>query len=190
MTGRPRDLGLEQRLLAATWSVLVDEGYEALTLSKVAAEAQAHRTDVYRRWASKAQLVTDALAVHVPPVLPVDTGSLLGDIRAYVGDLAQSWSSDWIHAVVGLIADLPRDPEAELAFRAFSESRGQVMRDALARAVERGELAGMPDGLLYGDFFEGPLMHRRLIAMRPLTEEFLEVVATQAHRALADGVRA
>ena len=172
----------------ATWELLTQDGYEALTLSKVAARAQAHRTDVYRRWATKAQLVTDALAVHLPPVVPVDTGTLLGDIRAYVGDLAQAWSSDWIHGVVGLMADLPRDPEAELAFRAMSEGRGQVMRDALHRAVERGELPAMPDLQLHGDFFEGPLMHRRLIAMRPLTPEFLDVVAVNAHRALCAGV--
>ena len=190
MTGRPRDLGLEKRLIDATWSLLVSDGYESLTLSKVAALAQAHRTDVYRRWATKAQLVTDALPSHIPPVLPVDTGTLLGDIRAYVSDLAQSWSSDWILALVGLLADLPRDAEAELAFRTFSEGRGLAMRDALRRAVERGELAEMPDPQRYADFFEGPLMHRRLIAMRPLTEEFLDVVAAQAHLALTTGVTA
>ena len=82
MPGRPRDPELDTRLLAAAWSLLTTEGYDALSLTKVAARAQAHRTDVYRRWGSKAQLVADVLAEHLPPVSPVDTGALAGDIRS------------------------------------------------------------------------------------------------------------
>jgi AcrR family transcriptional regulator len=74
VTGRPRDPELEQRLLAAAWQLVTSEGYDALTLTKVATEAKAHRTDVYRRWGSKALLVADAMAAHLPPVPAVDTG--------------------------------------------------------------------------------------------------------------------
>ena len=188
MTGRPRDLGLEQRLLDATWSLLLSDGYESLTLSKVAAKAQAHRTDVYRRWGTKAQLVTDALGAHLPPISHVDTGTLRGDIRAYVGDLAASWSSEWIDGLVGLMADVRRDPDAELAFRVLSEGRGQVMRDALRRAVERGELTVVPEPHLTGGLLEGPLMHRRLIEMLPLTEDYLDSLAGLVHHLLTSGV--
>src|SRR5690242_4609425 len=113
MPGRPRDPELEKRLLAAAWALLTTSGYDALTLTKVAAEAKAHRTDVYRRWSTKAQLVTDVLAVHLPPISQFDTGSLLGDIRAYLEDLAASWRAPWIDGLVGLLADLRHDPDAE-----------------------------------------------------------------------------
>lgn len=186
MSGRPRDLDLERRLLAAAWSLLTSRGYDALKLTQVAAEANAHRTDVYRRWSSKAQLVTDALAAHLPPVSEVDTGSLLSDIRAWVDDLAVSWSSAWIDGLVGLLADLRWDVDAELTFREMAERRGQPLRDAIARAVERGEIAEVPDLSLMGDLVEGPLMHRRLIGRQPLTPEYLASVATTAHRLLMD----
>jgi len=182
--GRPRDLDLEKRLLAGAWELLKVEGYDALTLTKVATRAQAHRTDIYRRWSSKAQLVTDVLAEHLPPLRPFDTGSLRSDARAYVDALAVSWSSDWIDGLVGLLADLRRDPDAELAFRQLGERRGQPMRDAIARAHERGEIPVLPELSLVGDLLEGPLMHRRMIGRQPLTPDYLETVVESAYQLL------
>ena len=178
--GRQRDPDLEQRLLAATWSLLARQGYDALTLAHVAAEAKAHRTDLYRRWSTKAQLVTDALAEHLPPTTSHDTGTLRGDIAAFLQDLAVSWSSDWIDGFVGLFADLRNDPAAELAFRSMSARRGAPMREALRRAVARGEIAALPDEGWVGDLLEGPLMHRRMIGRAPLTPEYLDAVAFAA----------
>lgn len=184
MPGRPRDPELDTRLLSAAWSLLTTGGYDALSLTKVATRAQAHRTDVYRRWGSKAQLVADVLAEHLPPVSPVDTGALATDIRAYLVDLAASWSSPWMDGLVGFLGDLRTDPDAELAFRLLGEKRGQTLRAALVRAVERGEVLELPDLSLAGDLFEGPLMHRRLIGRQPLTPEYLDALAAAAHRLL------
>lgn len=184
MPGRPRDPDLEKRLLFAAWSLLARTGYDALTLTRVAAEARAHRTDVYRRWSTKAQLVTDVLAEHLPPVSAFDTGTLRGDIRAYLEDLAASWSSSWIDGLVGLIADLRHDPDAELAFRVLAERRGAPMSAAVARAVERGEIDELLAPDLAGDLLEGPLMHRHLIGRQPLTPEYLDALAGVAYRLL------
>jgi AcrR family transcriptional regulator len=182
VSGRPRDPELEKRLLGAAWSLLTSEGYDALTLTKVAAQAKAHRTDVYRRWSNKARLVTDVLAAHLPPVSEFDHGSLHSDIRAYLGDLAVSWSSPWIDGLVGLLGDLRTDIDAELVFRTLGERRGQPMRDAIARAVERGEIGKGSDLSLIGDLLEGPLMHRRMVGRQPLTPEYLDAVAMSAFR--------
>jgi AcrR family transcriptional regulator len=184
--GRPRDPDLEQRLLAAAWALLQEQGYTAVTLTQVAAQAQAHRTDVYRRWSSKAQLVVDALTEHLPPILEVDTGSLDSDLRAIVDDFARSWSSPWIDGLVGLAADLQHDPDAELAFRQMAERRGQPMRAAIARAKERGDIGEIGDLSLVGDLIEGPLMHRRVVGREPLTKEYLNAVALSCHRFLTE----
>lgn len=190
MTGRPRDRDLEQRLLSAAWVLLTSKGYDALTLTKVAALAGAHRTDVYRRWSSKALLVTDALAEHLPPVSEVDTGSLRGDVRAYLADLATAWSSDWVDGLMGLVADLRTDPDAELAFRTMAERRGAAMRTSLERAAERGEVPAQPDVTLVGDLLEGPLMHRRMLGRQPLTPDYLDRLAeTVVALLVASGAR-
>jgi hypothetical protein len=58
------------------------------------------------------------------------------------------------------------------------------MRTALTRAVERGELDQLPDFSLAGDLLEGPLMHRRMIGRQPLTPDYLDALASAAHRLL------
>ncbi len=184
MAGRPRDPELEKRLLDAAWSLLQSRGYDALTLTQVASHAQAHRTDVYRRWSSKAQLVVDVLAQHLPPISQVDTGALRSDLRAVVDDFAASWSSSWIDGLMGLIADLHHDPDAELAFRRMAEGRGEPLREVVNRATQRGEIGELRDISLVGDLVEGPLMHRRMVGRQPLTPEYLDAVADAAHRLL------
>lgn len=186
VSGRPRDPDLEQRLLSAAWSLLTSRGYDALTLSQVATQAKAHRTDIYRRWKTKPHLAADALAEHLPPVSEFDTGSLQSDLRAFVDDLAASWSSPWIDGLVGLVADLRDDAEAAAAFREMGERRGQPMVNAIERALERGEIDELPDLPLLGDLLEGPLMHRRMFGRRPLTPDYLEAVVLSAHRLLAE----
>jgi AcrR family transcriptional regulator len=184
VAGRPRDPELEARLLDAAWSLLTSRGYDALNLSQVAAQADAHRTDVYRRWSSKAQLVVDALAENLPPIAEIDTGSLHSDLRAIVADFAESWSSAWIDGLMGLLADLQRDPDAELAFRGMALGRGEPLRNAIARATERGEIDDVADLTLVGDLVEGPLMHHRMVGRQPLTPEFLDAVTAVAWRFL------
>ena len=186
MGGRPRDPALEARLLSAAWSALTEQGYESLTMSQVAAGAGAHRSDIYRRWPTKAQLVTAALAHHLPPVAAVDTGSLLADLRAILEDLATSWSAPWIDGLVALLADLRRDPQAASAFRELTAHRARPLVDALARAVGRGEVTTTPDPVLTSHLVEGPLMHRRLFLRTPAGPEDLDALARTVHRHLTE----
>ncbi|MGI5187117.1 TetR/AcrR family transcriptional regulator [Promicromonospora sp. CA-289599] len=182
MPGRPRDPDLEKRLLVAAWSLLQSRGYDALKLTEVAVQAHAHRTDVYRRWSSKAQLVVDVLAEHLPPVSDPDAGTLRADLAAMVEDFAASWSSSWVDGLMGLVADLHHDPDAELAFRRMAEGRGEPLRNAIIRATRRGEIGALPDLSLVGDLIEGPLMHRRMLGRQPLTPEYLDTITDLAYR--------
>ena len=191
MTGRPRDTELESRLLAAAWALLQTDGYDALTLTRVATTAGAHRSDVYRRWSTKAQLVADALAAHLPDVADEDRGSLLGDLEAHVARMAEVWSAPWADGLMGLVADLQRDVDAELAFRQMAVSRGGALRAILERAATRGEVAPGAELGLVSDLLEGALMHRRLIGREPLPAELLRSLASSVHLLLTrTGVRA
>jgi AcrR family transcriptional regulator len=171
-------------LLDATWELLTSDGYDALTLTNVAARARAHRTDVYRRWSSKAHLVVDALDANLPPITEIDTGALRSDLRAVVADFADSWSSPWIDGLMGLAADVQRDPDAELAFRQMAERRGAPAARCIARAIERGEISDTVDLSLLGDLIEGPLMHRRMVGRQLSTPEYLDAVADVAYQML------
>lgn len=177
--GRARDAELEQRLLSAAWDDVTTSGYHALSIARVATRAGAHRSDIYRRWKTKAQLVTAAMAAHLPRVPAFDTGSLRGDLRAYLGALWESWSSDWIEVAIGVLADL--DGDAERTFRTMTLRRAQPLRDAIVRAVRRGELIEMPEPAMLGDLLEGPLMHRRLVGRQVMTLDELDALADIVH---------
>src|SRR5215217_6127225 len=59
--GRPRDPALDEAIILATRARLVRDGYSRMTLGDVAADAGVSRPTLYRRWASKLDLVADAL---------------------------------------------------------------------------------------------------------------------------------
>ncbi|WP_235737098.1 helix-turn-helix domain-containing protein [Nocardioides alcanivorans] len=69
---RPRIEGDRQReILAAALDVLVEVGYDRLTMDAVARAARASKATLYRRWTNKPTLVIDALlAVKDVPRCP------------------------------------------------------------------------------------------------------------------------
>src|SRR5690242_15651908 len=80
---RPRVEGdREREILEAALEVLVDVGYDRLTMDAVATAAKASKATLYRRWNDKATLVIDALLLDKAVPSSPDTGSLAGDLRA------------------------------------------------------------------------------------------------------------
>src|SRR6476660_8209020 len=82
---RPRVEGArEDEILDAAFSLLLEVGYDRLTMDAVAKASRASKATLYRRWDSKPSLVVDAMvrAKQAPAIDPVDTGSLRGDLVA------------------------------------------------------------------------------------------------------------
>ena len=61
--GRPRDPSRDEAIFAATLALFAEHGYAGVSIEGVAARAGVGKATIYRRYASKAQLVVDA--VHV-----------------------------------------------------------------------------------------------------------------------------
>ena len=92
--GRKRGATLEQAILRATIDELLESGYEALTMDRVAKRAGTNKNAIYRRWPSRAALAVAAyreLNVGDQP-LP-DTGSLRDDALELLRRANRSWSS-------------------------------------------------------------------------------------------------
>jgi AcrR family transcriptional regulator len=80
---RPRVEGeREDEILDATVELVMELGYDRLTMDAVAKRARASKATLYRRWESKASLVVEALirAKESPHVGDHDTGTLRGDL--------------------------------------------------------------------------------------------------------------
>jgi AcrR family transcriptional regulator len=121
-------------------------GYERMTMDAVAARAKTGKATIYRRWASKAQLVVDAIASAgqagtTTANLP-DTGSLRDDLLALVATGATKENRKKLQLMAGLISALPHDPElAAIVQDQLVAPRTAQIRDLFERAKARGEIA-------------------------------------------------
>jgi AcrR family transcriptional regulator len=124
--------------------LLGEVGYAHLTMDQVAARAKVSKASLYLRWPNKVALVADALQhrARAVPQIP-DTGSLPGDMRAFLGALLRSRhaASRALQAVSGEIAS---NPELRQAWhRGLAGMLTGCLHTIVARAADRGEL---PEG--------------------------------------------
>lgn len=141
-TSRPRMEGARERaVLLGTLDLLAELGYDRLTLDAVAARTRASKATLYRRWASKAALVTEAVALLEPADLQLpDTGSLRADLLAMV-EVEGYFDAEGAKLVGGLATAVYRDPEVHEAVRRKVADIGTThLRALLQRAAERGQL--------------------------------------------------
>ena len=166
-SSRPRIEGdREDEILEATLRLLVEVGYDRLTMDAVAREARASKATLYRRWDSKQTLVVDAVvrAKHAPMVEDHDTGSLRGDLlTTFCGPrgVAQGAAT---HALGSVVTALMTDPEFAPIFREkFISPKIEITRSIYARAVERGEIDDDLDLEIIGPALAGILLHRAFV---------------------------
>lgn len=177
---RPRvEGGREEEILDATVALLLEHGYDRLTLDAVARLAKASKATLYRRWEGKAQLVIDALlrAKNLPDVHPLDTGTLRGDlIGTFCGEhgLADGAAT----AILGsVITALSNDPEFAAVFRErLIEPKIWVSREIYARAMARGEIRADLDLDVIVPALAGILLHRAFVLGLPPDKATVERV--------------
>ncbi|QXE33263.1 TetR/AcrR family transcriptional regulator [Streptomyces sp. GMY02] len=139
---RRRGAALEAAILSATWDVLVEDGYEHLTMDAVAARAGTSKPVLYRRWSSRAELLLAAVLDKFPtPAIPdQDHGDLRADLIALLQPLADRFAAVPPESVGQLNAAMAND--AELTQLIYTRV-GQVdLRSPLERILQRATLRG------------------------------------------------
>lgn len=159
---RPRVEGSrEQEIFRSTLQLLVETGYDKLTLDAVAARAKASKATLYRRWASKTDLVLDAVSCLqvAAPELP-DTGTLRGDLVA-LAECKGLLEPERADVLCGLATAMYRDPELrqQLA-RRFVDPRENHLRILLQRARDRGQVRPDADLDLLGTVIPALVLFR------------------------------
>jgi AcrR family transcriptional regulator len=176
---RPRVEGeREEEILDATVELLMEVGYDRLTMDAVAREARASKATLYRRWETKASLVVEALArgKTSPHVETHDTGSLRGDLLAtFCGHEGMSGAATGILGSV--LTAVSTDPEFAERFREqFIAPKLVVSQGIYRRAQERGEIRADIDIEIIGPALAGILLHRAFIMGAPIDDETIERV--------------
>lgn len=176
---RPRVEGdRELEILEAALDVLVDAGYDRLTMDAVATRARASKATLYRRWTTKASLVIDALlARNGTPSVP-DTGSLRGDLLEVFCGAGGMLDPRAVVTFSAVLTAMHRDDELAGEFRTrVIEPKLAVSRAVYERAIERGEVRPDLDPALFGPALAGILLHRAfLMGEEPNPERVARVV--------------
>jgi AcrR family transcriptional regulator len=105
--GRPRDVGIDERVRGAVRDSLVEVGWDRTTLRGVATRAGVSRPAISRRWPSKGHLVLDAILGSVPDLDRFRGVDRAGWIRAVAAGSFELFDrADVRAAVPGLLAIL------------------------------------------------------------------------------------
>ena len=185
--GRPRSVEADRAILRATVDLLADEGYGGVTMEGVAARAGVGKATVYRRWASKSDLVVDAISACRESPQPPETGSVHDDLLLFVqGFMDHIRTSDAGRVMPALVTELARNPELATAFReGFVQPRRARVLETVRRGVERGEVRAGVDPDVVADAVVALLMHRFLITGMEIDDGLPERVLDVLWRGIA-----
>jgi hypothetical protein len=125
---------------------------------------------VYRRWASKVDLVIDAIRTGMHDIEPPGTGSLRQDLVTLMS-VQIDWlrDSDTGRMVAGLSAEIQHNAELADALRTnLIISRRAVVRRILTDAVRAGEVRSDADLDVVLDLLYGAIHFRVLVTGEPL----------------------
>ena len=156
--GRPLDAGIEADLLRATQDLLIEEGFERLTVDEVAKRCSASKATIYRRWSSKVALVVAAASALFPlPEVP-DTGDLREDLlacaRAYIHEDRQ------MAVLASVLIAARHDPVLRTAAsKTLGSPFSGLFEHVLARAVSRGLIAEGIDIDIISEVFPSIAFH-------------------------------
>lgn len=140
--GRPRDTTADSRILEAAGQLILQRGFDKVTVDDVAALARAGKATVYRRWSSKEDLAVAALEQLYHQELPVpDTGSVREDLAVYYKHVLEFANSESGSGYIRMMmTESLRDPRIAQLYRTANKSRDDLVEGILRRGIERGEL--------------------------------------------------
>ena len=184
--GRPRSTAADLAIVHATIEILLQDGYDGLSMAGVAQRAGVSTATLYRRYESKVDLVVGCITTLKDQYHePVDTGSLAGDIRALVLEGCAAFTSETVGLMKALIGEVQRNPELGEAVRGRMVSqRNDHGRQLIERAVERGEIPAPADAELALQMIMGPFVFRSLVSGEPVDGAFADHLCTLALRML------
>ena len=176
--GRPRSESARQAILGAANDLLVRDGFAAVTMEAIAAEAGVGKATLYRWWPGKAAVVMDAFLAATGPCAPFpDTGCLEEDLRGQMRALAHAFSGRAGTVMRGVLAEAQSDPEAAEAFRTrYLAPRRAETRRVLERARSRGQICPHADLETAADALYGPLYYRLTAGHAPLDAAFVDAL--------------
>ena len=174
--GRPRNVGTEKAILAASYDLLLENGFGGVTVEKIAERAGVSKATIYKWWPNKAAVVMDGFLSAASARLPVpDTDSVLQDILDHVKNVTRFMTSPEGHIIKELIGEGQLDSGLAEAYRTrYIWPRRMEARLLLERGVRHGELREDLDLERCIDLLYGPIFYRLLVLGEPMDDDYVE----------------
>lgn len=181
--GEQRPGGRAERVrnsvLNAVLELLAEEGFERLSIEKVANRAGVHKTTVYRRWSTRAELVLDAARATSRQNVPVpDTGSFHGDLIELARSVAANIGTEPRTQITrSIVAASIGSEELASSMHTFWAERLSLTIPVVERAINRGELPPTTDANLIIETLIGPMWLRLLLTGETIDDDLADRVA-------------
>ncbi|BFT73994.1 TetR/AcrR family transcriptional regulator [Paenibacillus sp. P36] len=171
--GRPRDVKLQHVILTVAYELLLEGGFEEVTIDKIAEKAGVSKATIYKWWPNKAAVVAEGFFEAAASRLPVpDTGSVLKEITQHAVNLSLFMESKEGRVISELIGQGQMDSALIQVFREYYvKPRRSESAMILRRGIDRDELGKELDVESSIDLIYGPLFYRLLVSGEPLTED-------------------
>ncbi|GLW26937.1 TetR/AcrR family transcriptional regulator [Microbispora triticiradicis] len=169
----------EEAILRVAMSLLVEVGYDQLTIEAIAERARASKATIYRRWPGKAELVATAIRRYAgtPVAAPPDTTNLRDGLLAVLLELRTSLIGQDSALILGLLVAMRRDPDlAHTVRRHVLDHKRDVFAAVVAGAIARGEVPQTIDHALVAEISSAALLSRLLVTGEPLDDLFLQLL--------------
>jgi AcrR family transcriptional regulator len=162
----PRVLRTRAHVLSHAGRLLAEGGAEALTFSRLSAEARVSRQTLYRYWASPAALAVDLVRDRVAPDHRV-TGAPEQAVLAFLTELRERLEEPGVSAAYSmLLSATEQHPEAVGVLDGVLDETHRIVGRLVAGSI--GDLDRSDFDLLVG-----PVLYSHFVARRPLSDRAL-----------------
>ena len=182
-TGRPRSELSKQAILSAAFDILVEQGFEKLSIEAVASASGTAKTTIYRWWRNKAELAVEAFFDGTALTLSFpDTGTALGDFSHQILELSEVLRGHTGAAMAAMLRGARTDPDLSVALsEKWLNPRRQWGFNRMTKAASDGELQpgvdiGAALALLYGPIYT-PLLFGQSVPDSEMVRKIIAIAA-------------
>jgi AcrR family transcriptional regulator len=181
--GRRPAAQVRAAVLEAAGRILLRDGLPAVTFDRVAAEAGASKTTLYKWWPSPGALAAEAYFDQSRRTLEFpDTGDVRADLISQLGAFVRWLKDEGAEKPVSeLVGAAQLDPDLGWAWsESYAQPRRGLARERLRVAQRQGQVREDADLDIIVDQLWGACYHRLLVLKVPFDESIVERLVDHA----------
>lgn len=158
--GRPRDTNIEDKVFDAAIAIYSEAGWAGFNFDAIAKQSGVGKAAIYRRWATREDLLRETFALRWDPIALIDEGSIEADLIAMIKLMLDRFLGTRGGIVLNLHADTRRYPEVrEVAYNLGAVTASRQAK-IFQRAIDRGELRADVDSTMLEMALAGTVLNR------------------------------